>query len=494
MATQAIVSALGAKDVIVHIGAAEYSRMRALLRSRYPDREWATFVRLGWHETDRALVLALAFLDEPQIDELDRDAGHVVIREPYSLRIALSADEHPLGIGIIHSHPEGCRPIASVIDDDMDSYYSAYFADFAPMRPYASLIYSDLSGVDVLSGRVFWRGEWLEVRRFAVENTVVGSWGDKRGSRSTEEQARTERLSHALGEEAAQLLSAATVAVIGAGGTGSAAIEVLARAGVGHLILVDPDYVEWSNLERLHGGVAEDAKKQRPKVVVAQNHVRRISASCEVDAIRGALPQREVVEVVIEADLVLGCTDQQHSRLALSDLAVRYCIPALDCGVVLEGQSGRLTGQVMQFVRFLSSDPCALCRQLIVPPRLAQELMSQEERDQRRRAAQEALRRGDAANPYWHNEPQLNTVGYLTTTAGAIIAGYAIGMITGRFDAPFSRLQINLSDPAYDVHDITDDSRPECTCRKVRGWAQQSDRFSLISAPTHWPSAERISG
>ena len=58
--------------------------------------------------------------------------------------------------------------------------------------------------------------------------------------------ARAERFVSAFGEQALARLRGSTVAVVGAGGTGSAAIEVLARAGVGKLIIIDPDHVETS--------------------------------------------------------------------------------------------------------------------------------------------------------------------------------------------------------------------------------------------------------
>ena len=68
------------------------------------------------------------------------------------------------------------------------------------------------------------------------------------------------RLAAAFGDEAARRLQGATVGVVGAGGTGSAAIEVLARAGVGRLIIVDPDDLEPSNLERVHGSWPRDGE------------------------------------------------------------------------------------------------------------------------------------------------------------------------------------------------------------------------------------------
>jgi molybdopterin/thiamine biosynthesis adenylyltransferase len=156
---------------------------------------------------------------------------------------------------------------------------------------------------------------------------------------------------------------------------------------VGRLIVVDPDHLDESNLERVHGSSPAQAAQRLQKVVVAQQHVKQIDPTCEFQGIIGALPQAEVVDAVLRADVVVGCTDSQHSRLALSDLAVRYLLPAIDCGVMLEGADGTVSGQIAQFVRFLAADPCGLCRGMIIPERLKQELMDQREREQRRAAA-----------------------------------------------------------------------------------------------------------
>src|SRR5205823_2998502 len=116
-----------------------------------------------------------------------------------------------------------------------------------------------------------------------------------------------------------------------------------------------------------------------------------------------------------------------------SDIAFRYLLPSIDCGVVLEGANGNVTGQVAQFVRLLSADPCVLCRKMIDPIRVTQEMVSEEERARRHAAARAAQDRGEVPDPYWRDQRQLYTVGYLTTMAGALATGYAIGWLTGRF-------------------------------------------------------------
>jgi molybdopterin/thiamine biosynthesis adenylyltransferase len=465
----------------------EFDELCALVFGRYPDFEWASFARFGWRETPTGLVVTLAGLDVPTSGDLDESVGHVKIGEPYTLRIALAAESHPLAVGIIHSHPEGCRPRPSFIDDDMDGYYSSYFADFAPGRPYVSLIFSRINEELVLSGRVYWHDEWLEVGRFAVERTPTRvSVGESRPMAKEAPRERTARLNAAFGEQAALRLRKSTVAVIGAGGTGSAAIEIFARAGVGRIIIVDPDHLTESNLERVHGSTPADIARKESKVSLARTHVLSIDPTCQVDAYIGALPQREIVDAVVTADVALGCTDQQHSRLALSDISFRYLVPSIDCGVMLEGQGGKVSGQIIQIIRFLPADACALCRSFLLPARLSQELMSDQERGQRRAAAHEARQRGDDPHPYWHEEVQLNTVGYLTTTAGAMAAGYAIGWLTGRFDPPFERLQLNLLGKFLDVTDSEVGPRAQCVCRRVRGWADQASADALITPPSHW--------
>ena len=493
MARHAGIEASTAIPVTVRMAKPEFDELCAFVFQRYPEHEWASFARFGWRKTAAGVFVTLAKVDAPEPGDLDESVGHVRIDETYTLRTALEAERHPLAVGIIHSHPQECRPQPSGIDDDMDGYYGPYFGDFAPNRPYVSLIFSRIDRELALSGRILWKGGWLQVARFAIERVPVQTWiGGRRPAGEQEVRERTARLNAVFGEEAARRLRRSTVAIVGVGGTGSVAAETLARAGVGKLILVDPDFLDESNLERVHGSFPEDAVRKKAKVAIARDHVLSIDPTCQVEAWVGALPQSQIVDAMLAADVALGCTDQQHSRLALSDITVRYLVPSLDCGVMLEGSGGRVTGQILQLIRFLSADPCALCRGLVDPIRLSQELMSEEERQQRRAAAARAREFGEDPHPYWHEQAQLNTVGYLTTIAGAMVAGYAIGWLTGRFEPPFDRVQLNLAGKFLDVTDPEDVPRTDCVCRRVRGWAHQAAADAMITPPTWWPVPRRL--
>lgn len=473
--------------VLIRLANPELDRLLAAAFARYPRRESGLLVRFGWRQTASHLVLTLANIEAPGDGDLDLSRPNVAFAEPYLVRTALLAERDPLAIGVVHSHPAEHVPHPSYIDDDMDSYLSTYFEGFAPGRPYVSLIVSRVADQVLMSARVKVDGRWLTASRFLTAEHSITTWRRTSARKSSLPTERVARLRGAFGDEAVERLRDSTVAVVGAGGTGSAVVEVLARAGVGRIIVIDPDRLEQSNLERVHGSWPAHAASSDFKVDVAREHVLAIDPDIEVVACIGRIPQSEVVDLLVTADIAIGCTDRQHSRLALSDIATRYLLPAIDCGVLLEGDEGHVTGQIMQLVRFLPSDPCALCRKMVDPVRVAQEMMSAQERQARQAAAAEAARAGIDGEQYWAREPQLNTVGYLTTAAGSLAAGQVIGWLTGRFGPRLSRLQMNLSEPYFDVTEPTDELRPSCPCRRSRGWADQGGTDALISPATHWP-------
>jgi len=86
-----------------------------------------------------------------------------------------------------------------------------------------------------------------------------------------------------IGEEGQRRLRAAHVLIVGCGALGSAHAESLARAGVGHLRIVDRDFVEPSNLQRQTMFTEADAEQRLPKVIAAANHLRQINSEVEIE-------------------------------------------------------------------------------------------------------------------------------------------------------------------------------------------------------------------
>jgi molybdopterin/thiamine biosynthesis adenylyltransferase len=90
-------------------------------------------------------------------------------------------------------------------------------------------------------------------------------------------------LFNGIGEEGQRRLLAARILIVGCGALGSAHAESLARAGVGHLRIVDRDFVEPSNLQRQTLFTESDAEKRLPKAIAAANHLHEINSVIEVE-------------------------------------------------------------------------------------------------------------------------------------------------------------------------------------------------------------------
>ena len=186
------------------------------------------------------------------------------------------------------------------------------------------------------------------------------------------------------------------------------------------------------------------------------------------------------------ADLVLCCTDSQHSRVALAELAYRYLVPVLDVGVQLDGANGRVAAEVVQVTRFAPRDPCPYCLGIVDAARLSAELMTAEEKRQHQEWAAKAAARGEKPDQYWAGQPQAPTVGAVTTIAGSLLASYAIGYLSGSHSMPDPFMQIDLLGEDLGYVGMRLPSRGTCACSRRVGYADQAAEDIVFSAPSHW--------
>ena len=102
----------------------------------------------------------------------------------------------------------------------------------------------------------------------------------------------------------------------------------------------------------------------------------------------------------------------------------------------MDGEAGKISTQLVDLTAFTPELDCGFCGGRIDGVALSQELLTDEERQAREAAAREALERGEDPDMYWRHNRQFHTVGYLTTVAGALAAGYAEGWLTGALQFP----------------------------------------------------------
>ena len=154
------------------------------------------------------------------------------------------------------------------------------------------------------------------------------------------------------GFEAQQAIAGKTALVLWLGGLGCAAAQVLASSGVGRLLLVDGDTVELSNLQRqiLH----DMHSLGQAKVQSAQRRLAAINPEIEILTRAGHLDAEALQQAVQAADVVLDCSDNLPTRLALN----RACVAAAK--PLVSGSAIRWRGQVLVVQPALGS-PCYEC-------------------------------------------------------------------------------------------------------------------------------------
>ena len=150
-----------------------------------------------------------------------------------------------------------------------------------------------------------------------------------------------------------QKLLDSRVLIIGLGGLGSPVAMYLAASGVGHIVIVDHDKVELTNLQRqiVHttASIGED------KTASAERRLSALNPDIEITAINRKLDEAELLEQVRAADVVVDASDNFATRFAINSACVKAKRPLVSGAVV------RFEGQVAVFRPDLPDSPCYRC-------------------------------------------------------------------------------------------------------------------------------------
>ncbi len=130
-----------------------------------------------------------------------------------------------------------------------------------------------------------------------------------------------------LGRAGQQKLAQSHVAIVGCGALGSAQATLLTRAGVGHLILIDRDYVEWSNLQRQTLFDEEDARAGLPKVIAASRRLQASNSAIDLSIHCTDLIPANIDSLLGSAQVILDGTDNFETRYLLNDFSIARGIP-----------------------------------------------------------------------------------------------------------------------------------------------------------------------
>ena len=164
----------------------------------------------------------------------------------------------------------------------------------------------------------------------------------------SERYSRQELLTE-IGKEGQKILKTKTVAIIGIGALGAVSSELLARSGIGNLILIDRDVIEESNLQRQTLFTEEDIGKS--KANVAKKQLTRINSIINIIPHPLHLNPKNI-SIIKKADLILDCTDNLSTRFLINDYCKKNKLPWIYAAAI------KTSGQVMPI---LPKGPCLNC-------------------------------------------------------------------------------------------------------------------------------------
>ena len=137
-----------------------------------------------------------------------------------------------------------------------------------------------------------------------------------------------------IGAAGQEKLASSKVTLIGAGALGSTIADLLVRAGIGQLTLIDRDYVELHNLQRQTLYTEADVEQHTPKAIAASERLSEINSSVDIRPVVADVNSLSIEQLTAGADILVDGTDNFDTRYLINDLAVKTNRPWVYGGVI----------------------------------------------------------------------------------------------------------------------------------------------------------------
>lgn len=319
-------------------------------------------------QTIRLLVREVEF--PASADYAHRSAYGAELRPEFVARVTKRGRRDAYGLVFVHSHFGSEAPAFSPVDSRGEADLAAFLAHRHPQLIHAAVVISE-GGV---RARQLGTDEPIRVVGVGPVREIIFDTApaDQSLSEVFDRQAR------AFGIVGQQTLQRLRVAVVGLGGTGSLIAQQLAHLGVRHFILIDPDILESTNLNRVVNARPEDVGQ--PKVEVAARYIQSFAQDASVFRMQGDVIRAKVAHELVNADFIFGCTDSHGSRAVLQQISYQYLIPCIDMGntiVVADGRVAYVYGRVQLLAPGLA---CFTCSGLLDPNQVRRDMMTAFER------------------------------------------------------------------------------------------------------------------
>ncbi|MFG1646338.1 ThiF family adenylyltransferase [Amycolatopsis sp. NPDC049252] len=195
--------------------------------------------------------------------------------------------------------------------------------------------------------------------------------------------ARHDRQARLFGDRGQQAFTRMRVAVVGLGGVGSIVTELLARLGVGQLVLIDADTVADTNLPRLVAAELDDVDARKTELAV--RNARRANPGIDLTVLDEDVQHPKARQAIATCDWIFLAADTNAARHWADRTVHQYLIPATQAGVKIPVDETGAIGRIHVAVRqLIPGNGCMWCNKLINPTELALDMLPDRVRQQAR--------------------------------------------------------------------------------------------------------------
>jgi len=350
-----------------------------------------------------------------------------------------------------HTHPFPFNQFSET-DDAGEKALSPFLTGRIPGIPHATMLLT--SGATIAREM----GTNKSLRVVGIGENIV--WGEvAEGEKPAE---RYDRQIRAFGPAGQEVLKSLRVAIVGVGGTGSVVFQELVLLGVRDFILLDPDTVEESNLNRLVSAVPSDIG--RSKVEVAEKWAKRVNREIHVSARKDSALRADVTRSLADADFLFCCTDSHGSRAVLNQFAYQYLVPTIDMGVVIATANGRISHVAGRAQMLAPGLACMACGNLLDAEQVRRDLMTDYERQQ---------------DPYIVGQPEpAPAVISLNSTVASLALTMFLNAMVG---IPGSARFLNYNAMIGTCRPVLSVPHPSCVVCSPRGAIARGDEWPLAA-------------
>lgn len=314
--------------VIIRLSKHDFKKIIRHLNKKTEQVAFLFFSRTN--DGEQAIFNVVDYYLVPRCELIHESPYHAEVSEEAQAKVIKMAWDRKLALGEIHSHT-GSSEGTTFSPSDLHG-----FDDFVPHvwwrlkgRPYLALVFgrSDFDALAWISNP----GDPVGIGLVVVGNEEYRPTGitiRELQERRERERARYSRQSALFGEEGQRKIAETGVAIVGLGGLGSHIAQQLAYLGVKRYILVDPDVVSRSNLNRLIGATEADIGQK--KVAVLSRLIQCIQPDARIESVEQSLLSRKAFAALRRADFVFGCVDNDGVRFVLLDFCCACRKPYLD--------------------------------------------------------------------------------------------------------------------------------------------------------------------